>query len=296
MSNCIISVEYQYVSSYVNIGINLSEDIFAGFNATLRGKLVMYKEFLHVGKGRDVGLQQTYKFEAKLSQGNAEQAISREMHRLCNRYDFFRLLSFYYGGISHYITNTLIMYSLGIVLTNNVLLALYRLETINGRRLQLTSMFTMLLSGMGILQTAPLAITLFIEEGFLKACIGLFYIFFTGGPLYFIFQIQTRCFYFMQTVMAGNAKYKPTGRGFVTDHAKFDQNFRYFAMSHLYLGFEIMILLILYGLFSESVSPDIVMGAGWVYAHPNYMTDSSLYWMVRMQQLLVYIGETWCLW
>ena len=75
-------------------GINLSEDIFAGFNTTLRGGNVVFKEYMEgstlvnlkeswssfdaehyiimsesVGKGRDVGLQQLTTFEAKLSQG-----------------------------------------------------------------------------------------------------------------------------------------------------------------------------------------------------------------------------------
>ena len=49
-------------------GINLSEDVFAGFNATIRGHTVGFKEYVQVGKGRDIGLQQTYKFEAKLAQ------------------------------------------------------------------------------------------------------------------------------------------------------------------------------------------------------------------------------------
>jgi callose synthase len=39
-----------------------------------------------VGKGRDVGMQQIYKFEAKLSQGAAEQSISRDVSRMLNRY------------------------------------------------------------------------------------------------------------------------------------------------------------------------------------------------------------------
>ena len=89
-------------------GINLSEDVFAGFNATQRGHSVGFKEYVQVGKGRDTGLQQTYKFEAKLSQGNAEQALSRDMYRICHRLDFFRLLSFFYGGIGHYIANTMV--------------------------------------------------------------------------------------------------------------------------------------------------------------------------------------------
>jgi callose synthase len=37
---------------------------------SIRGHSVNFKEYLQVGKGRDVGLQQTFKFEAKLSREN----------------------------------------------------------------------------------------------------------------------------------------------------------------------------------------------------------------------------------
>ncbi|CAN0028205.1 unnamed protein product [Sphacelaria rigidula] len=80
-------------------GINLSEDIFAGYNGTIRGGKVHFSEYIQVGKGRDVGMQQIYKFEAKLSQGAAEQTLSRDVNRLGDRLDFFRLMSFYFGGL-----------------------------------------------------------------------------------------------------------------------------------------------------------------------------------------------------
>jgi callose synthase len=35
----------------------------------LRGGHITMHEYIQVGKGRDVGLQQLYKFEAKLAQG-----------------------------------------------------------------------------------------------------------------------------------------------------------------------------------------------------------------------------------
>merc|ERR1719506_3201833 len=79
-------------------GINLSEDIFAGYNNLLRGGSVAMKEYAQVGKGRDVGMQQIYKFEAKLSQGNAEQCLARDVSRVAARLDFPRLLSYYFGG------------------------------------------------------------------------------------------------------------------------------------------------------------------------------------------------------
>lgn len=62
-------------------GINLSEDIFAGYNNIIRGGTVGFKEYVQVGKGRDVGMSQIYQFEAKLSQGAAEQSLSRDVYR-----------------------------------------------------------------------------------------------------------------------------------------------------------------------------------------------------------------------
>lgn len=36
--------------------INLSEDIFAGMDATLRGRYIKHCDYHQVGKGRDMGL------------------------------------------------------------------------------------------------------------------------------------------------------------------------------------------------------------------------------------------------
>jgi len=233
-------------------GINLSEDVFAGFNATIRGHTVNFKEYVYAGKGRDVGLQQTYKFEAKLSQGNAEQSLSRDMSRLCDRLDFFRLMSFYYGGIGHYLANTMVMFTLVTVVYFMVGLAVYGEEGVNGRKITPEGMSQILLSGMGILQTLPLFVTLTVEKGVTRACSEIFVMILSGGPLYFIFHIQTKAYYFSQTLMAGGAMYRPTGRGFVTRHSPFDENYRFFASSHIYLGFDLLIALLVLACYSKT--------------------------------------------
>ena len=233
-------------------GINLSEDVFAGFNATIRGHTVSFKEYVQVGKGRDVGLQQTYKFEAKLSQGNAEQSLSRDMYRICDRLDFFRLMSFYYGGIGHYVANTMVMFTLVVVVYTMYALAIYGEEGVNGRPMHPEGVLQLLLAGMGLLQTMPLIVTLTVEKGLFKALTEIGYMFLSGGPLYFIFHIQTKCYYFQQTLLAGGAMYRPTGRGFVIRHSPFDENYRFFATSHIYLGFEIMIALIMFAIYTSS--------------------------------------------
>jgi callose synthase len=76
-----------------------------GFNSTLRQGNITHHEYIQVGKGRDVGLNQISKFEAKLANGNAEQAISRDIYRLGHHFDFFRMLSCYYTTIGQYFSS-----------------------------------------------------------------------------------------------------------------------------------------------------------------------------------------------
>lgn len=233
-------------------GINLSEDIFAGYNNVIRGGSVGFKEYVQVGKGRDVGMSQIYKFEAKLSQGAAEQSLSRDVYRMCFRLDFFRLLSFYYGGIGHYFSNVLTVLTVYIVVYLMAVLAIYDLEKIGDRLITPMGTIQMLLGGLGLLQTIPLFATLGVERGWWTSVQEIFLVFVTGGPLHFMFHIQTKATYMAQTILVGGAKYRPTGRGFVTQHAPVDEQFRFFAASHLYLGVELAAGLILMGIYTDA--------------------------------------------
>lgn len=233
-------------------GINLSEDIFAGYNNVVRGGSVGFKEYLQVGKGRDVGMSQIYKFEAKLSQGAAEQSLSRDVYRMCHRLDFCRLLSFYYGGIGHYFSNVLTVLTVYIVVYLTVILAIFGYEKIGDRVITPMGSIQMMLGGLGLLQTIPLFATLGVERGWLASAQEILTVFVTGGPLHFMFHIQTKAFYMTQTILVGGAKYRPTGRGFVTQHTAMDEQYRFFAASHLYLGVELAAGLIVMGIFTEA--------------------------------------------
>jgi callose synthase len=233
-------------------GINLSEDIFAGYNNVIRGGAVGFKEYLQVGKGRDVGMSQIYKFEAKLSQGAAEQSLSRDVYRMCNRLDFYRLLGFYYGGIGHYFSNVLTILTVYVVVYLMTVLAIFDLERIGDRLITPMGTIQMLLGGLGLLQTIPLFATLGVERGWWASIQEIFQVFVTGGPLHFMFHIQTKANYMAQTILVGGAKYRPTGRGFVTQHTPFDEQFRFFATSHLYLGVELAGGLILMAVYTDA--------------------------------------------
>uniref|UniRef100_A0A0E0FMP5 1,3-beta-glucan synthase n=1 Tax=Oryza nivara TaxID=4536 RepID=A0A0E0FMP5_ORYNI len=59
--------------------INLSEDIFSGFNSTMREGNVTHHEYMQVGKGRDVGMNQISSFEAKVANGNVMSGLERSI-------------------------------------------------------------------------------------------------------------------------------------------------------------------------------------------------------------------------
>jgi len=120
-------------TSLASQGINLSEDIFAGYNGVIRGGVVGFKEYVQVGKGRDVGAAQIFKFESKLAQGNAEQSLSRDVYRLCHRLDFGKLLSMFWGGIGFYIGCVLTISTVYLVTYLMLGLALFDCEKIGDR-------------------------------------------------------------------------------------------------------------------------------------------------------------------
>ena len=87
--------------------------LFSGFNSTWRGGNVTHHEYIQVGKGRDVGLNQISLFEAKIANGNGEQTMSRDIYRLGHRFDFFRMLSCYFTTVGFYF-NTLVRFENGV--------------------------------------------------------------------------------------------------------------------------------------------------------------------------------------
>uniref|UniRef100_M4BI64 1,3-beta-glucan synthase n=1 Tax=Hyaloperonospora arabidopsidis (strain Emoy2) TaxID=559515 RepID=M4BI64_HYAAE len=231
-------------------GINLSEDIFAGYNNCMRGGCVTFPEYTKCGKGRDVGMQQIYKFEAKLAQGAAEQSLSRDVYRIGQRLDFFKLLSFYYNHVGFYFSTSVIIWTVYFLLYCNLLRSLLSLEGVGGREPVLLSTLQIMLGSVAFFTTAPLLATISVERGFKAALSEIFVLFVTGGPMYFLFHIGTKWFYFGQTILAGGAKYRATGRGFVTKHSSFDELYRFYASSHLYAAVEIAAGLTVYFIFT----------------------------------------------
>ena len=159
-------------------GINLSEDIYAGFNHLLRGATIPYIEYVQVGKGRDVGMQQIYKFEAKLASGNAEQCLSRDVYRIGQRLDFTRLLSFYFSGPGFYFNNACTVFAMFVFLYLQLWSHILQLDQGVPAADLLNAQWVLQL---GLLLTVPILCYLAVEHGITHSLTKFIETFVTGN-------------------------------------------------------------------------------------------------------------------
>ncbi|KAK3032507.1 hypothetical protein RJ639_036174 [Escallonia herrerae] len=239
--------------------INLSEDIFSGYNSTLRGGYITHHEYIQVGKGRDVGMNQISLFEAKVANGNGEQTLSRDVYRLGRRFDFYRMLSFYFTTVGFYFSSMVTVLTVYVFLYGRLYMVLSGLErriledpTIRQSKALEQALATQSVFQLGLLLVLPMVMEIGLERGFRRA-IGDFIIMqLQLASVFFTFQLGTKAHYYGRTILHGGSKYRATGRGFVVFHAKFAENYRLYSRSHFVKGLELAILLVVYQVYGES--------------------------------------------
>ncbi|KAL4565116.1 hypothetical protein LXL04_029201 [Taraxacum kok-saghyz] len=240
--------------------INVSEDIFVGFNSTLREGNVTHHEYIQVGKGRDVGLHQISVFEAKIANGNGEQTLSRDLYRLGHRFDFFRMLSCYFNTIGFYFSTLLTVLTVYVYLYGRLYMVLSGLEKglaslkpslRHNEPLQVAFAVQSFVQ-IGFLMALPMMMEIGLEKGFINALSEFILMQLQLAPVFFTFSLGTKAHYYGRTLLYGGARYWATGRGFVVFHAKFAENYRLYSRSHFVKGIELMILLLVNQIFGES--------------------------------------------
>ncbi|KAE8880834.1 Callose synthase 7 [Phytophthora fragariae] len=238
-------------------GINLSEDVFSGYNVTLRGGLVTHVEFMQCGKGRDVTLSQINAFEAKLSNGCAESCLSREGHRLTNSLDFSRLNSMFYGHFGFYICNALTVFCVYVYAYCKLYVATHsEVETTaimkSGSLDSLASvMTTQYLLQFGMLTTLPLFATLFVEFGFKQALMKVVELISTLGIVFYVFLTGTKAHFYDVALIRGGSKYRGTGRGFSITRDPMVNFFKEYGVSHFRKAVELIGVMILFGIYGS---------------------------------------------
>ncbi|ETP12065.1 hypothetical protein F441_12495 [Phytophthora nicotianae CJ01A1] len=238
-------------------GINLSEDVFSGYNVTLRGGLVTHVEFMQCGKGRDVTLSQINAFEAKLSNGCAESCLSREGHRLTNSLDFSRLNSMFYGHFGFYICNALTVFCVYVYAYCKLYVATHSevemtaIMTTGSLNSLASVMTTQYLLQFGMLTTLPLFATLFVEFGFKQASLKVIELISTLGIVFYVFLTGTKAHFYDVALIRGGSKYRGTGRGFSITRDPMVNFFKEYGVSHFRKAVELIGVMILFGIFGS---------------------------------------------
>ncbi|CAM8912641.1 unnamed protein product [Rhodiola kirilowii] len=233
--------------------INISEDIFAGFNSTLRQGNITHHEYIQVGKGRDVGLNQIALFEGKVAGGNGEQVLSRDVYRIGQLFDFFRMLSYFFTTVGYYVCTMMTVLTVYVFLYGRAYLAFSGLDYSISREAKLlgntaldAALNAQFLVQIGVFTAVPMVMGFILEQGVLKAVFSFITMQLQLCSVFFTFSLGTRTHYFGRTILHGGAKYRATGRGFVVRHIKFADNYRLYSRSHFVKAFEVALLLIVY--------------------------------------------------
>ncbi|KAG2599711.1 callose synthase 12-like [Panicum virgatum] len=289
--------------------INISEDIFAGFNCTLRGGNVTHHEYIQVGKGRDVGLNQVSLFEAKVASGNGEQTLSRDVYRLGHRLDFFRMLSFFYTTVGFYFNTMMVVLTVYAFVWGRFYLALSGLEDYISKNTSSTNNAALgavlnqqFVIQLGLFTALPMIIENSLEHGFLTAVWDFMKMQLQFASVFYTFSMGTKTHYYGRTILHGGAKYRATGRGFVVEHKKFAENYRLYARSHFVKAIELGVILTLYASYGSASGNTLVyilltlsswfLVLSWILA-PFIFNPSGLDWLKNFNDFEDFLNWIW---
>ncbi|GMI88471.1 enhancer of edr1 3, glucan synthase-like 5, GLUCAN SYNTHASE-LIKE 5, POWDERY MILDEW RESISTANT 4 [Hibiscus trionum] len=287
--------------------INISEDIFAGFNCTLRGGNVTHHEYIQVGKGRDVGLNQISMFEAKVASGNGEQVLSRDVYRLGHRLDFFRMLSFFYTTVGFFFNTMMVILTVYAFLWGRLYLALSGVENdaladSNTNKALGAILNQQFIIQLGLFTALPMILENSLEHGFLEACWNFLTMQLLLSSVFYTFSMGTRTHFFGRTVLHGGAKYRATGRGFVVQHKSFSENYRLYARSHFIKAIELGLILTIYASYSPLAKDTFVYIAmtisswflvlSWIMA-PFVFNPSGFDWLKTVYDFDEFMNWIW---
>jgi hypothetical protein len=248
--------------------VNLSEDIFAGMDFTLRGdgRNIKHAEYFHVVKGRDLGFATVLTFFMKLSSGTGEQVLTRQVFRLGHVLGLGEFLGFYYAHGGFYITQHLVARSVPLLVLVWSVVLLDDPEGDLARQVpggevrgaqvvgtMLAGTFSKLIILFMLAQIAPLFAEIWLQQGFFKALSRVLKQFLTLAPLHFIFQAKAIGIYVTNEIRYGGAAYLATGRGLPIDRSHFVTPegrglYGDWAELAFYDGFRLLVAVVIVGL------------------------------------------------
>mmetsp|Transcript_1645 Transcript_1645/g.4577 ORF Transcript_1645/g.4577 Transcript_1645/m.4577 type:complete len:2143 (-) Transcript_1645:437-6865(-) len=224
--------------------VNLSEDIFAGYNVRMREEASPHIDALEFEKGREATFNAASNFFSKISGGSISVVRSRDNHLLCERIGILHSLSFYFTSVSFYVSNLLVDLSIYLYV---ILFVLFNLAGMGpGELSALGSTFaTEWLVSMGLVTLIPQLCEIVLEYGAMHAIRQVF-----GGlfaaTFFFIFQNKNIASSMKEGIMTGIARYFFTGRPSANQHQTWRDIYATYWKSHYTPAFRLLVLYLVY--------------------------------------------------
>jgi len=196
--------------------VNLSEDIFAGYNVRMREEASPHVDALEFEKGREATFNAASNFFSKISGGSIAVLRSRDNHLLCERIGILHSLSFYFTSVAFYMSNLMVDLSIYLYV---MLFIVFNLAGLGpGELAALGSTFsTEWIVSMGLVTLVPQLCEMVLEHGAVHAIRhvvgGIF-----SATFFFIFQNKNISSSMKQGMMSGMARYFFTGRPPANQH------------------------------------------------------------------------------
>ncbi|CAK0901643.1 unnamed protein product [Prorocentrum cordatum] len=226
--------------------LNLSEDIFAGMDFTLRGhgRQIKHCEYMAVVKGRDMGFRAVLQFFSKLASGTGEQLLTRQTFRLEQVLELPEALCFYYAHGGYYLIQFVISWSMPLTIFVWLLVlvsgceegdvcerssfghdALLESTGVRSTQEAIVPMLSVMCSPVVIFFLLVSSLPWFAEMSMQRgACFALGKLlksYLTLSPLLFVFQSKCIGHYIVNEFRYGGATYVATGRGLPTERMPF---------------------------------------------------------------------------
>jgi hypothetical protein len=225
-------------------GVNVNEDIFAGYECLARGVPIGFCEWLWFWKGRDVSLRLVAIFSNKLAEGAAQQVRSRDMHFLNANLDWLSRSSLLFGTIGFYWMSVLLYLSIRLYIWA---LLLYEVAGVTNYEIGVIGGIISVAWAfqLGYVMALPGLIENTVQFGFINGVVR-FLRFLIASVFFHSFMLQVTCEGFLQGLFTNAAAYAGTGRGYDLTPVDCLRNFIQWGFSHYWRAVEFLVLLLWY--------------------------------------------------
>jgi len=229
--------------------INLSEDIFAGFNVRYRNERSTHVDFLAWEKGREASFNAACLFFSKVSGGNVGVMRSRDLKIICENLNLFDSFSFYFASVGFYLNNAIIDMSTFIYVGVFILLTLSSKQLNEIGQLDSALAAEWVLS-FGTVAMIPRLLELILEYGPLEGFM-IFVPSVVPCALMFAFVNKSIAMAVTETISTGEAAYIATGRPNANTHYSWRECYFLFVKTHFYPGLQVLFMWLLYTLLAS---------------------------------------------